>query len=83
MTVKTRLPVDATDPGGRGAPAVGEDDLLTLTEAAYGDRVVRLVAGHLDERAGRRPVQGLDEVDRERHPGSALESLTRAGSIMT
>ena len=52
--MKTRLPVDATDPAAERAPAVGEHDLLALAQASYGDRVVRLVAGHLDERARRR-----------------------------
>ena len=57
-TANTRLPVDATSPAAEVPAAVGQHDLLALAQASYGDGVVRLVTGHLDDRADRPPRPG-------------------------
>jgi hypothetical protein len=67
--------------GGGGAPAVGEDDRFPHPQPAYGDGVVRLVTADLDDGAGLGALEGIDEVDGERHPQSAQCGLNASRSL--
>jgi hypothetical protein len=53
--------------GAGGAGAVGEHHRLPHPQPSHGDGVMRLVAGHLDERAGIHVGERVGQVDREAH----------------